>query len=68
MEREAIINYLKEVKRILDKRYAIQDNFNAWVLATQIRNLLLNENLYDDEELLHEAMYYEDIKPLDFND
>jgi len=68
MEREQIINYLKEVKKILNKRYAIQDNFKAWVMAAQIKNLLLNEELYSDEELLQEAMYYEDIKPLDFND
>ena len=41
---------------------------NYWIIAEQIRCLLKNEKMYDDEELLQEAMSYENIKPLSFDD
>lgn len=75
MEREQIIEYLKEIKRIAGNRYIQipitgdrqKKNYYFWV-ELQIKSLLKYEHQYNDEELLQEAMAYEDIKPLDFND
>lgn len=74
MDREKIIAYLKSVRKIAETRsskltkYGIDINMNYWIIAEQIRCLLKNEKMYDDEELLQEAMSYENIKPLSFDD
>ena len=70
MDRERIIAYLKSIRKIAEIRstkltkYGADINIKYWVVAEQIRCLLKNERMYDDEELLQEAMAYEYIKPL----
>ena len=74
MDREEIIAYLKSVRKIAETRsskltkYGVDINMNYWIIVEQIRCLLKNEKMYDDEELLQEAMSYENIKPLSFDD
>ena len=68
MNREIILEYLKNIKRILHKRFEIQGIQKYMVQYYQVNNILSQQNCLDDEELLERAHQFEDIKPLSFDD
>ena len=68
MDREQLIAYLKDIKKIAYNRLYIQGNKNYIATFYELRNLLKSVEYCDDDELLEWAERYEDIKPIDFND
>ena len=68
MSREVILEYLKDIKRILHKRFEIQWIKKYMVQYYQINNILSQQKYLNDEELLEWAYQFEDIKPLSFDD
>lgn len=65
MDREYIINYLREVKKLADEKFMLQWTNKRYVMGYQISRLLKLEPLLNDEELLQEAMLFEDVMPLE---
>jgi hypothetical protein len=68
MDREVILAYLKDIKRILHKRFEIQWIQKYMVQYYQINNIISQQCYLDDEELLEWAHQFENIKPLSFDD
>lgn len=68
MDREVILEYLKNIKMILHKRFEIQWIQKYMVQYYQINSILSQQNYFNDEELLERAQQFENIKPLSFDD
>lgn len=68
MDRDLLIAYLKDIKRIVYNRLYIGGNQSYIATFHELRNLLRSVEMLDDDELLEWAERYEDIKPIDFND